>query len=879
MDYFLLSEEELFQQLNSSRNGLVQEEAEKRLIEFGKNKLKEKKDFSVLKIFLNQFTSVLVLILFVAGGISFLLGEQLDAFAIFAIIVLNAVIGFIQEFKAENALSALKKMVSLDAVVLRNGKKQKIPAENLVPGDLIFLDAGDKAPADARLIESFSLKVDESILTGESNSVLKNSEELTEDLPLAKRINLVYSNTIITEGHALAIVTSTGMNTEFGKIAEMISDSKEKKTILNTELDWLAKNLGIAIIGILFVLFLIGLFRGINLFEMFMISVSLGVSAIPEGLPIIVTITLALGVQQMAKRKAIVRKISVIESLGAATVICSDKTGTLTLNEMTARKIFVDGKEIDVKGVGYDAVEELNYEGESFEKMLWACENCNNSFIEFDENKKALSFVGDSTEVSLKVLTKKANMITQFKKISEIPFSSERKKMSSLHEINGKKIVLMKGALEEVIERSTHLLINGKKINLTEEKRNELISVQEKWAGKALRVLGFAFKETDEIEYAEDEMVFLGLIGLMDPPRPEARESIQTALSAGIEVKIITGDNALTAKAVAKELGLKQLTVVEGSELDSMNENEFSECVKSNVIFARTDPKHKLMIVQALQRQGHVVAVTGDGVNDAPALKNADIGIAMGIKGTEVSKEASDIVLSDDNFSSIVSAIEEGRRIYKNIQAFIKFLLSANFAAIAVVGIISIVGLPLPLLPLQILWINIATDALPALALANERPENLMNEKPRKRNESLFSKFLFFIFVSTFVYVICSLAFFWYGFEKDFSFGINPFDLTQPSHARTLVFSGMVFFEMFLVFNCRRENKTVFELNPLKNKFLILAVLISFGLQLLIIYHPFAQEIFKTVALSAWELIVLILISMTALFVPYAVRLIEKLRN
>ncbi len=879
MDFFSLSVEDCLRELNSSKSGLTSEEAEKRLKKFGLNKLIEKKSFSVLKIFLNQFNSFLVYILIVAGLISFFFGEQLDAIAIFAIIVLNAIIGFIQEFKAENALLALKKMVSLNAVVLRDGVKRVIKAEELVPGDIIYLSAGDKVPADARLIQCFNLKVDESILTGESLEVSKTSEVIRENVSLSKRNNLVFSNSIITNGEAIAVVTRTGMKTEFGKIAGLISESKEEKTLLNKQLNNLGKNLGFLIVGIIIVLFFLGLIRGFDLLNLFMISISLGVSAIPEGLPVVVTLTLAFGVQKMVKHKAIVRKINSIESLGATTMICSDKTGTLTLNELTVKKVFFDEKELEINGLGYNAREQVSVSSDSFKKILMICENCNNSFIEFDSNNNGLHLIGDRTELALKVLVKKTGLKLSLKKLSEKPFDSTRKMMSTLHEFNGEKIVLVKGAPEKILLKSTKTLVNGEFKKLSNEEKKELLKKSHEWEAKALRVLGFGFKYNSSKDYEENNLIFLGFTGLIDPPRKEVKQAIKTALNAGIQLKIITGDSALTAKAIAQQVGLKNIEVIEGKELDLLSEKEFSSIVASRTVFARTNPEHKLKIVKELKKQGHVVAVTGDGVNDAPALKEADVGIAMGVKGSEVTKEASDIVLKDDNFATIVSAIREGRIIYKNILAFVKFLLSANFDTIAVVGILTIFGFPLPILPLQILWINLATDALPALALGTEKPSGVMREKPRKKNESLFKKFWLFILIAVIIQILANLAIFFYGYQEDLLLGINPFDLTQPSHIRTLFFTEIVLFELFLVFNCRQENKTFLELNPLSNKSLIIAVIISLLLQLIIIYHPLMQTIFKTLPLNSFEWIALLLISSTALLVPYIERTIKKIMS
>jgi P-type Ca2+ transporter type 2C len=864
----LISSSELFSNLKSNINGLSTEEVAKRKIKFGFNELKKEKSFSVLKIFVSQFTSVFVIILILAGIISLVFGEVLDGFGIFAIIIINGIIGFFQEYKAENTLATLKQMTTEKAIVIRNGKKELIDSKEVVPGDIIFLEEGAKIPADSRVLESFSMKVDEAIITGESFAVEK--QVITNiNKTNAHSCNL-FSNTLVVAGSATALVFATGMNTSFGRIATLVMQEEKETTLLDKQLDELGKKIGIFIVGLVTIIFILGFFRNIGLVEMFMVSVSLGVSAIPEGLPIIVTLTLALGIQAIAKQNALVRKMSVVESLGAATVICSDKTGTLTKNEMTVTKIF-SGIEKNILGTGY-LVKKFFVPSNDEKRLLEVCQNCNNSFV--GGNK----IVGDPTEIALKVLALKGKYVNEFKKIDELAFNSNRKMMSTLHISNKQNILFVKGAFEEVLEKCTKILKNGKIITLDKKTKDELLAKNNDWANQALRVIACAYKETSETKCVEKNLAFVGLVGMFDPPREEVKDALMLTKQAQIEVKIITGDNELTAKAIAENIGLKVRNIVLGKEIDALSDNALKVLIKDSNLFARTNPEHKYRIVSLLKEMGEIVAVTGDGVNDAPALKKADIGIAMGIKGTSVSKEASDIILQDDNFATIISIIREGRRIYSNIISFIKFLLSANFVTLAVVGLVTLVGLPLPLLPLQILWINIATDSLPALALGVETADKkIMNKQPHKKGESFIKKMLPFLLTATIFQIIANGILVFYGFHLDTLTGINSFDLTVASFARTLFFTQTVLFELLLVFNCRGIGKSILRHGFFENKKLIWAVLISFVLQLMLLYIPFFNTIFKTIPLGIdlW-LIMLALVSPT-IIIPQVVEKIEKI--
>ncbi|MBT4869999.1 MAG: HAD-IC family P-type ATPase [Candidatus Diapherotrites archaeon] len=870
---FLISNNKLFDLLKSTPEGISAEESTKRIEKHGYNELEQKKNFSAIKILISQFTSYLVIILIVAGIISFLLGEYLDAIGIFFIVVLNGVIGFFQEYKAENTMEALKKMVSEKTVVIRNGKKELIESKYLVPGDIVFLDEGSKVPADIRIIENYSLKVDESMLTGESLSVTKKVLNKVDQKNYKE--GSLFSGTLIVSGSATGVVYSTAMDTEFGKIADLVNEEENEETQLDHQMNLLAKKLGKIILIIIILLFILGFFRGIDLVEMFMISVSLGVSAIPEGLPIVITLTLAMGILAISRKKALVRKMSVIESLGAATVICSDKTGTLTVNEMTVKNVYCE-KEINIPGEGFDAKEHFKAP-KSFFKLLDIGNNCNNSFVEFDKKGIHTKIVGDPTELALKVLGEKASHFKEYKKLNELPFTSDRKMMSTVHKINGKNELFAKGAPEVLIPKCSRIIKDGRIVKLTDQKKKELLALNNKWGKEALRVLAFAYKEVKDKKGNEKDLIFVGLAGMIDPPRQEVKLALKKAQDAGIEVKIITGDNALTAKAIAESIGLTVTGVVEGYELEKMSDKKLKEILPGTNLFARTNPKHKYRIVSLLEEMGEVVAVTGDGVNDAPALKKADVGIAMGIKGTQVSKEASDIVLEDDNFATIINIIEEGRRVYSNILSFVKFMLSANFDTITVVALATLVGLPLPILPLQVLWINIATDSLPALALGTETAEKgIMKKKPHKKGESIIKKFIPFLSLAVITQVIANGVVLIYGFHLDAINGINTLDLAIPSFARTLFFTEIVIFELLLVFNCRGIKKSLLRGGLFENKKLIVAVLISFLLQLFIIYSPFAQTFFKTIPLGLDHWFILIILALPAIVIPQVIHLLHR---
>lgn len=885
MEFHAAEIDQVLKKLKTSEEGLSDKEAIRRKEEHGSNELEEKEEVSILHIFFNQFKSVVILILIIAIIISALAAifytpeHWFDAAMITVIVILNAILGTVQEYRAEKAMEALKEMSAEKAVVLRGGVKKLIPSTDLVPGDIILLKAGDIVPTDARIIEAVNLHVEESSLTGESVPSQKETQKLGKDTPLGERENMVFTHTIVTYGRGKAVVTDIGMNTEIGKIAGFIHHTEEKKTPMQERLDEIGIKLGKVIIGLCALIFFLELWKANfavpqeTMLYFFMVAVSLAVSAIPEGLPAVATVTLAIGMQRMAKKNAVIRKLAAVETLGSTTVICSDKTGTLTKDEMTVKEIFVDGKSLQVAGSGYSKEGEITHDGKkveinkTLELLLDTGVHCNDSEV---KDKKV---IGDPTEASLKVLGAKVELENRFERVDEIPFESKRKMMSTLHNTHHGYIQYTKGAPEAVLEKSKFIMEQGRKKKLTGKKREEILRENEKMASKALRVLAMAYKETESI--GEEELIFLGLVGMIDPPRPEAKKAIETCEKAGMRVLMITGDNEITAKAIAEGIGLNAKHAYNGSEIERKTDEELRGIVKTATIFARMSPGHKHRIVKALQENGEVVAVTGDGVNDAPALKMADIGVAMGITGTDVSKEASDMVLKDDNFATIVSAVEEGRRIFENVRNFLKYMVSTNFDEIMVVGGGALIGLTnaatgkpfSPYAPIQILWLNIATDGLPALALGRDPADpKIMEKPPRPKRESVFHGTIKFTLMagllSTFATVFC----FTYALGEQV---LNPAAIPGEMIPRavTMAFTASVLFELVLVFTCRPRKLSIFS-----NKTLLAAVAISFILQILIIYVPELNPFFKTAPLYAIDWVPLIGTAFLAL-IPSALRL------
>ncbi len=828
----------IFRNMDTNFNtGLSETEVQYKLKEYGLNKISVAKKNTFLKMLFSQFTSLIIIILLICAFIFLFIGDTLEFFLVLVIVLVNGVIGFIQEYKADRAVESLKKMLVLKAEVLRDGSRKEINSEELVPGDIVYVYEGDKVPADLKILENYSLLVDESILNGESTPTRKDLKEN----------NLLFSGTTIVSGKGKAIVENTGMKTEFGKIVNLVSEDKQERTNLEKDIDYLSKVLVYIMIVGFVILFILGLVRGQPILTIFLISVSLAISAIPEGLPIVMTLTLANGVQLMSKKNAIVKKLNSVEALGSTTVICSDKTGTLTLNEMTVEKLhtLVFEKNISATGYAYDKQEIID--NRDAHKLIDIANNCNNAIID-----KAI--FGDPTEIALKVLAKKSRLENNYKFVDEIPFSSERKMMSTVHEISGQYEMFSKGALSEILKRSTKILENGKVRAITKKDIEFFEKLEEKYAMQALRVLGFSYKLMPNLkDKKESDFIFVGLVGMMDPPRADVKDALLIAKKAGITTKIITGDNPLTAKAIAEKIGIKNPVVVKTDILDGLTDKEATELIYKTDIFARARPEHKYRIVSLLQQSGEIVAVTGDGVNDAPALKKADIGIAMGIKGTEASKEVSSIVLKDDNYSTIISAIEEGRRIYDNILMFVRYMLAVNFDLLFTVSLLTILAFPIPILALQILWINLITDSLPAIALGRKpAAKNIMLRSPKVDKKETFRYFTVFIIVALIIKIVGELILFSYGLGIDTSLGIDSFDISQNSYARTLLVTAIVMFELIFAFACNSDG----SLNPKRlfsNKFLNYSVLIVFGLQLFFVYNPFMQTAFNTMALSLMD--------------------------
>ncbi len=865
-------------ELKVDDKGLTTEEAKNRISTYGPNELKKQKSKSPIRLFVEQFTNILMIILLIATGLSLAVGETVDALIILAIVTASAALGFTQEYRSEKAVEALKKMAAPTAIVIRDGKENKIPANQLVPGDIILLYTGDKVPADARLLEAHNLKVDEAALTGESVPVDKTTNALAEETALNDKRNMVFSGTIVAYGRAKAVTTTTGMQTEFGKIAQMVQTTTREKTPLEKRMAGVGKWIGILAVVICIAVGTVGIVvEQRPILDMILWAVSLAVAAVPEALPAIVTGTLAIGMYRMAKVNTIVKRLPAVETLGCTSVICSDKTGTMTKGEMTVRSVYVNNISLKVTGIGYDPEGEFQSEekrivpDENLKTLLKVASLCNDSALERETQTEKWKIKGDPTEASLIVAAAKADiwkedLEKQEPRIAEIPFSSERKRMTTIHLAGNKKMAYMKGAPEVVLEKCTRILLNGQVEPLTDERCQNLLKVTETMATQALRNLGFAYKELPKNadnfdEKTEEDFVFVGIMSMIDPPRTEVKDAIGLCKSAGIRVVMITGDHKLTATAVAKELhmigeGEEEGKVLTGSELEEMSDEQLGKVVENVVIYARVSPEHKMRIVKAWKAKDHVVAMTGDGVNDAPALKMSDIGIAMGISGTEVTKEASDMVLADDNFASIVKAVKEGREIYDNIKKYLTFLLQCNIMEILVM-FIAIVSVPylanlispgaipdsvsnaaIALTAVQLLWMNLVTDGLPAIALGVDPGDpDLMQRKPRKPKESIFSKDIK-VYLTAMPILMTSMLLVAYFYNQPWLGANNLLE------ARTQLMTAMIMMQLTIAISARSFKYPVFKVGVFKNKFLWLAVLSSFALQLLILYTPGIQGMF-----------------------------------
>jgi len=915
----------VIRELQTTPKGLTTTEAQARIQVYGYNELVAAKRASMLSQFLGQFKNPMVVVLLVAIAITLAAssipgsgdeGGIIDAVVIAAIVLANALFGFVQEYKSERALDALKQMAAPKARVMRDGLWTVLESREIVPGDLISLETGDRLPADARVMSAVGFSADESVLTGESLSAQKTSEPMSQEhASLGDRNNMVYQGTIVTSGKGRALVVATGMETEFGKIAEVVQQRDEVITPLQKDLDDLGKKLGIVVVVLAAIVLAAEVLRDVSdsFVEELMAAIALAVSAIPEGLPAVVTITLAIGVQRMVQRNAIVRKLPSVETLGSTTVICSDKTGTITKNEMTVKTLYADRKLFQVSGSGYTKSGDFVHHDHKVDPMadtqlrrlLLIGQLCSNTILQDGPTDKGdYNVVGDPTEGALMVLAEKGGLsyhetASKYREIHEISFDSVRKRMTSIvADTSGEIYALTKGAPEVVVPLCSGALENGVVKPLDSHLRKEILDTNAQLAEKALRVLALAYRplEKDLTDYdpsnVEQNLVYVGLAGMIDPPRNEVRAAIHLCKTAGIRVMMITGDNHLTAKAVAQDVGLieKDGPVVTGEELDAMTDDEFRRCVFENNVFARVAPEHKLRIVAALKSIENVVAMTGDGVNDAPAIKSADIGISMGIRGADVTKEASDVILVDDNFATIVSAVEKGREIYSNIRKFVRFLLSANFDELFLVFTVVMIGLPIPITAIQILWLNLATDGFPALALGVDPPERgLMERAPRKPGAKMLDgRMAAFIVIVGATGFLASLLVYLYSLvtyggyipgltgnalsDLEWRTGISAVTGIAWAdvivHARTAVFAAVVTFELLFVWNCRNEHGPVWRTSLAGTKYLFAAVMASVVLTLATIYLPFAQPLFETMSLNLEDWMVILVTSLPALLIP-----------
>jgi P-type Ca2+ transporter type 2C len=924
-----LSSQDVLRRLNVAENGLTSEEVQKRQEEYGFNQLTEASRPGILALLWEQISDFVVMLLIIAAVISGIIGwseyvktgstsEFIEAGAIIAIVVLNATLGIVQERRAEEALAALKKLAAPEAHILRNGERISLPARELVPGDIVYLEAGNFIPADVRLLEAINLRVEEASLTGESLPVQKNAAmQLDPEAPLGDRKNTAFMGTTVSYGRGKGVVVGTGMRTQLGLIAEMLQSVESEETPLQKRLDELGKTLSIAALVLVAVVFLVALFNrteigmlfsapveyfsefGKEVTEVFMIAISLAIAAVPEGLPAVVTISLALGMQEMIKRHALIRKLSSVETLGSATTICSDKTGTLTQNEMTVTRIWADSQFIGVTGSGYLPQGEFQVDGKAVEvkkypgilTTLWLGTINNDAEVEAGEQKARI--IGDPTEAALIVAAEKAGALHSdvdraYPRENEIPFDSDRKRMITVHSIVDPQpddpspfynsshkdwdVVAVKGAPDVVLTLCTQYQTMGDKaMPLTDEMRKQILAANDAMTKDALRVLGVAYRldrdvpETDlSPEMVERELVFVGLIGMIDPPRMEVRPALMKALAAGIRTVMITGDFPNTARAIAEQIGLLRPghKVLAGADIDDLNDEELKQTVIETDVFARVSPEHKMRIVDALQANNQVVAMTGDGVNDAPAIKRADIGVAMGITGTDVAKGAADMVLTDDNYASIVSAVEQGRIIYSNIRKFVFFLLSSNVAEIMIIFLATLAGLPAPLTAIQLLWLNLVTDGAPALALAMEKGDpDIMDHKPRPKDEPIINKSMRLGIViqmfaqSGVVLTAFAIGLLWHLEAGAFTMGeMNPllyilqYDWAgvDVRTAQTMAFLTLSFAELFRAYTVRSERASLFQIGVFSNKWMQYAVGLSVILLILVTTVPFLQPIFNT---------------------------------
>jgi Ca2+-transporting ATPase len=908
-DWHALGTDETIAQFDTPPDsGLSSQEAAKRIERYGPNQLAEAPPTTIWQMLWEQFNNFVVILLIIAAVISALLGDYVESGAIIAIVILNAVLGIVQERRAEQALAALQELAAPDANILRDGHRITLQAQQLVPGDIVFLESGNYVPADLRLIDAVNLRVDEAALTGESVPAKKDARTILQpNIPLGDRKNTAFMGTVVTYGRGRGIVVNTGMRTQIGLIAKMLQAVEQEQTPLQRRLDQLGKVLGWAALAVCALVFAIGWMRGTDPLEMFIIAVSLAIAAVPEGLPAVVTISLALGMREMIQRNALIRRLSSVETLGSATVICSDKTGTLTQNEMTVTRIVVDGEFISISGTGY------NPNGQFFKNeervnlrdypailtALWVGALNNDAVLEISgesDGKTTYRMVGDPTEGALVVAAAKAGALPSplnqaYPRIREVPFDSERKRMITVHSVRDPRpddispfyddkqrewyVVAEKGAPDIVLQQCTHYQDeNDQAIPLNDEQRRRILAANDSMTQDALRVLGVAYRVVDVLvengdnevngEELEHDLIFVGLIGMIDPSRPEVPPALEVARQAGIRTVMITGDYPNTARAIAEDIGLMQEghQVLTGRELDQFDDAQLQEEVRRTDVFARVSPQHKMRVVQALRANNEIVAMTGDGVNDAPSIKQADIGVAMGITGTDVTKEAADMVLTDDNYASIVSAVEQGRVIYSNIRKFVYYLLSCNLAEIAIIFLATLLGYPVPLTAIQLLWLNLITDGAPALALGVEKGDpDIMQQAPRHPKEPIINKRMTIgIVVQTIAITSVTLA--------AYFIGLNYY----PEAAKTMAFVTLSFSELLRAFTARSENYPILKIGLFTNKAMNWGVLVSLILLLTVVYTPFLNKIFNTVPLvwAEWQYV------LPLLFVPAVAAEITK---
>ncbi len=873
-----LTESAVYEQLASSLEGLTNQEAAKRLEEIGPNEIQAAKRISAWEILLEQFKNILILILLGATAISLVLGHGVESIVITVIVLFAVLLGFIQEYRAERAIEALRKMAAPTATVLRDGNEIKIPARELVPGDVIIVHTGDRIPADSRLLEAINLQVEEAALTGESVPVEKLVVPLFgNDLPVGDRKNMIYAGTAATYGRGKALVVATGMQTEFGKIAQLLQTVESGKTPLQHNLDKVGTALARAAFVVVAIIVALGLLRGQPFIEMLIFGIALAVAVVPEALPAVVTISLAIGVQKMVKRNALIRRLPAVETLGSTSVICSDKTGTLTKDEMTVRRIYTGGEMFTVSGAGYEPSGAFSHNGGSeqptaeLNALLTAAVLA--SDVKLVQEGDTWNIKGDPTEGALVVAAAKAglqklDLDAKFPRLHEIPFTSETKRMTTLHKMNGKVKAFAKGAPEVVLKDCSWLMTANGSVLLNGAMKEDLLEVAGEMASEALRVLAIASKPNTTLEEAQTGMTFLGLAGMIDPPRSEVKSAIALCEQAGIRPVMITGDHPVTAQAVARELGLlKTGRVVTGAELEEISDEQFEREVETIDVYARVSPAHKLRVVTALQANGHIVAMTGDGVNDAPALKKADIGVAMGITGTDVTKEAADMTLTDDNFASIVAAVEEGRGVFGNIKKYLMYLLSSNIGEIGLMAGSALLGLPLPLTAVQILYVNLATDGLPALALAVDPAEkDLMKRKPRNPRSGIFTRPVISLMLAGGIWsTLINLGLFIWARNSGRS----------QAEAMTMTFVSLVLIQFFKAYNFRSDRNSVFH-KPFANKWLNTAILWEVALLVVIIYVPFLHDAFGTYYLPLMDWLIILGLAITIMPVLELVKWMER---